>query len=363
MAKKLSADRTLFAVTIGLVFFGLVMLYSASAVVADAAHRSSYFFLIKQSLWAAVGLLVMSILMRVDYRRLQRPVLVYGFLFLNVALLIAVLFSPPLKNAHRWLRLGLLSFQPSEMAKLSLVLAVAYFLDQKRERINDFFATLFLPLAVTVFLAFLVLIEPDFGTAACFLFVGFCLFFVAGAPFRYMVGIAAAAAPLLYLLIVRVDYRRDRLLTFLDPFEDPLGRGFQIIQSLIAVGTGGILGAGFMRSRQKMFYLPEPHTDFIFSVIGEELGLLGALALLGAFVVILWRGVVIARRAPDFFGSLLASGLTALIVGQALINLSVSLGLVPTTGITLPFISAGGSSMVTSLAAIGVMLGISQHAR
>ncbi|MGH9461657.1 MAG: putative lipid II flippase FtsW [Vicinamibacteria bacterium] len=363
MAKKLSVDRTLFAVTIGLVFFGLVMLYSASAVVADAAHRSSYFFLIKQSLWASIGFLVMSILMRVDYRRLQRPVLVYGFLALNVALLIAVLFSPPLKNAHRWLRLGLLSFQPSEMAKLSLVLSVAYFLDQKRERINDFFASLFLPLVVTVFLAFLVLIEPDFGTAACFLFVGFCLFFVAGAPFRYLVGLATAAAPLLYLLIVRVDYRRDRLLTFLDPFEDPLGRGFQIIQSLIAVGTGGILGAGFMRSRQKMFYLPEPHTDFIYSVIGEELGLLGALAVLGAFVVILWRGVVIARRAPDFFGSLLASGLTALIVGQALINLSVSLGLVPTTGIPLPFISAGGTSMVASLAGIGLILGISQHAR
>ncbi|HEX9726744.1 MAG TPA: FtsW/RodA/SpoVE family cell cycle protein, partial [Vicinamibacteria bacterium] len=184
MAKKLSADGTLFAVTIGLVFFGLVMLYSASAVVADAAHRSSYFFLIKQSLWATIGLLVMSVLMRVDYRRLRQPVLVYGFLFLSVAFLIAVLFSPPLKNAHRWLRLGLLSFQPSEMAKLSLVLAVAYFFDQKRERIDDFFAALFLPLVVTVFLAFLVLIEPDFGTAACLLFVGFCLFFVAGSPFR-----------------------------------------------------------------------------------------------------------------------------------------------------------------------------------
>jgi cell division protein FtsW len=208
-----------------------------------------------------------------------------------------------------------------------------------------------------------VLIEPDFGTAACFLFVGFCMFFVAGAPFRYLVGLATAAAPLLYLLIVRVDYRRDRLLTFLDPFEDPLGRGFQIIQSIIAVGTGGVLGVGFMRSRQKMFYLPEPHTDFIFSVIGEELGLLGALVLLGAFVVILWRGVVIARRAPDLFGSLLASGLTALIVGQALINLSVALGLVPTTGIPLPFISAGGSSLVASLAGIGLILGISQHAR
>ena len=363
MAKKLSADGVLFAVTMGLLFFGLVMLYSASAVVADAAHRSSYFFLIKQVLWAAIGLLVMFVLMKLDYRRLRRPVLVYGFLFLSVAFLIAVLFSPPLKNAHRWIRLGLLSFQPSEVAKLSLILAVAYLLDQKRERIDDFFAGLFLPLVVTVSLAFLVLIEPDFGTAGCLLFVGFCLFFVAGSPFRYLVSLATAAAPVLYFLIIRVDYRRDRLLTFLDPFEDPLGRGFQIIQSLIAVGTGGIVGVGFMRSRQKMFYLPEPHTDFIFSVIGEELGLIGAIALLGAFVVVLWRGVVIARRAPDFFGTLLASGLTALIVGQALINLSVSLGLVPTTGIPLPFISAGGSSLVTSLAAVGLLLGISQHAR
>ena len=363
MAKKLSVDRTLFAVTIGLVFFGLVMLYSASAVVADAGHRSSYFFLIKQSLWAAIGLTVMSVLMRLDYRKLRQPVLVYGFLLLSVALLIAVLFSPPLKNAHRWLHFGLLSFQPSEMAKLSLILSVAYLLDQKRERIDDFFSSLFLPLVVTVFLAFLVLIEPDFGTASCLLFVGFCLFFVAGSPFRYLFGLASASVPLIYLLIVRVDYRRDRLLTFLDPFEDPLGRGFQIIQSLIAVGTGGILGAGFMRSRQKLFYLPEPHTDFIFSVIGEELGLIGALALLGAFTVILWRGVVIARRAPDLFGALLASGLTALIVGQAFINMSVSLGLLPTTGIPLPFISAGGSSLVTSLAAVGLLLGVSQHAR
>jgi cell division protein FtsW len=363
MAKKLVVDRTLFVVTIGLLSFGLVMLYSASAVVADAAHRSSYFFLIKQLIWAAVGLAVMAVLMRVDYRRLRQPVLVYGFLLLSVAFLIAVLFSPPLKNAHRWLRFGLLSFQPSEMAKLSLVLTLAYLLDQKRQRIDDFFSGLFLPLLVTGFLAFLVLIEPDFGTAACLVFVGFCLFFVAGAPFRYLVGIGAAAAPLIYLLIVRVDYRRDRFLTFLDPFEDPLGRGFQIIQSLIAVGTGGVLGAGFMRSRQKLFYLPEPHTDFIYSVIGEELGLLGALAVLAAFVVLLWRGVVIARRAPDLFGTLLASGLTALIVGQALINMGVSLGVLPTTGIPLPFISAGGTSLVTSLAAVGLLLGISQHAR
>ncbi len=363
MAKKLSADRTLFIVTIGLVSFGLAMLYSASAVVADAAHRGPNFFLIKQLIWAALGLAVMTVLMKMDYRRLRQPVLVYGFLILTVVFLIAVLFSPPLKNAHRWLRFSLLSFQPSEMAKLSLILTVAYLLDQKRERIDDFFGGLFLPLAVTGFLAFLVLIEPDFGTATCLAFVGFCLFFVAGAPFRYLAGLGMAAAPLMYLLIVRVDYRRERLLAFIDPFEDPLGRGFQIIQSLIAVGTGGILGAGFMRSRQKLFYLPEPHTDFIYSVIGEELGFVGAVAVLGAFVVLLWRGVVIARRAPDLFGTLLASGLTALIVGQALMNMGVSLGMLPTTGIPLPFISAGGSSLVTSLAAVGLLLGISQHAR
>ncbi len=363
MAKKLSADRTLFIVTIGLVSFGLAMLYSASAVVADAVHRGSNFFLIKQLIWAALGLAIMAVLMKMDYRRLRHPILIYGFLLLTVVFLIAVLFSPPLKNAHRWLRFGLLSFQPSEMAKLSLILTVAYLLEQKRERIDDFFGGLFLPLAVTGFLAFLVLIEPDFGTAACLAFVSVCLFFVAGAPFRYLAGLGMAAVPLMYLLIVRVDYRRERLLAFIDPFEDPLGRGFQIIQSLIAVGTGGILGVGFMRSRQKLFYLPEPHTDFIYSVIGEELGLVGAVAVLGAFVVLLWRGVVIARRAPDLFGTLLASGLTALIVGQALMNMGVSLGMLPTTGIPLPFVSAGGSSMVTSLAAVGLLLGISQHAR
>lgn len=363
MAKKLFPDRTLFVVTVSLVSFGLVMLYSASAVVADDAHRSSYFFLIKQSLWAALGLIVMAVLMRVDYRKLRHPVVVYGFLAVSVALLIAVLFSPPLKNAHRWLRWGLLSFQPSEMAKLSLILAVAYQLDRRRDRIEDFFAGLFLPLVTTASLGFLVLIEPDFGTSICLVLVGTCLFFVAGAPFRYLVGMGAAAVPILYLLIVRVAYRRERLLSFLDPWEDPLGRGFQVIQSIIAVGTGGVLGAGFMRSRQKLFYLPEPHTDFIYSVIGEELGLVGCLAVIGAFVLILWRGVAIARRAPDLFGTLLAAGLTTLIVGQALINMGVSLGMLPTTGIPLPFISAGGSSLVTSLAAVGLLLGISQHAR
>jgi cell division protein FtsW len=310
-----------------------------------------------------VGLVIMAIVMRLDYRRLRHPVVVYGLLAVTVGMLIAVLFFPPLKNAHRWLRFGLLSLQPSEIAKLALVLTLAYQLDKRRDRMNDFFAGLFPSLVVTASLAFLVLIEPDFGTAFCLVFIGCALFFISGAPLRYLFELGLAAVPVIYLLVVRVDYRRQRLLAFLDPFEDPLGRGFQIIQSLIAVGTGGVIGAGFMRSRQKLFYLPEPHTDFIYSVIGEELGLIGTLAVLGAFSVILWRGLVIARRAPDLFGTLIAGGLTALIVGQAFINMGVALGILPTTGIPLPFISAAGTSLVTSLAAVGLLLAISQHAR
>ncbi len=363
MAKKLSPDRTLFIVTIVLTFFGLVMLYSASAVVAHEAHRGSYFFLVKQALLAAVGLTIMSILMRIDYRWLRHPAVVYGCFGVTTVLLVAVFFPPPLKNAHRWLRFGLLSFQPSEVAKLSLVLTLAYQLEKKRDRMDDFFGGLCPSLMVTGFLAFLVLIEPDFGTASCLVLIGCAIFYVSGAPLRYMVGLGAATIPVLFLLVLQVDYWRQRILTFLDPFEDPLGRGFQIIQSRIAVGTGGVLGVGFMRSGQKLFYLPEPHTDFIFAVIGEELGLVGSIAVVGAFSVILWRGLVIAQRAPDLFGTFLASGATALIVGQAFINIGVALGLLPTTGIPLPFISAAGTSLVTSLAAVGLLLAISQHAR
>lgn len=363
MAKKLSPDRTLFIVTIGLTSFGLVMIYSASALVAHEAHRSSYFFLVKQLIWAMLGLAVMAVLMRLDYRRLNRPAVVYGLLGLTLFLLMAVLFTPPIKNAHRWLRFGLLSFQPSELAKLVLVGTLAYMLDKRRERIDDFVNGLLPPLVVTGGLAFLVLIEPDLGTALCLVLIGCCLFFISGAPLRYLVQLGLVAMPVIYWLIVRVQYRRQRLLAFLDPFEDPLGRGFQIIQSLIAIGTGGIFGMGFMRSRQKQFYLPEPHTDFIFSVIGEELGLIGTLAVVGAFSVLLWRGVVIARRAPDLFGTFLAGGLTALIVGQAFINMGVTLGLLPTTGIPLPFVSAAGTSLVTSMAAVGLLLAVSQHAR
>jgi cell division protein FtsW len=363
MAVKLSPDRALFITTVALLSFGVVMLYSASSVVAHEAHRSSYFFVVKQGMWATVGLIAILGLTRTDYRWLKHPAVVYGFLGTTVALLVVVLFSPSRNNAHRWIDLGLVSFQPSELAKLSLIVAIAYQLDRRADRLDDFLAGWLPSLLTTAFLAFLVLIEPDYGTAICLVFIGTCLFFVAGVPLRQLTALAALSAPVLVWLVFSEEYRRERLLIFFDPFRDPLGKGFQIIQSLIAVGSGGVLGRGFMASQQKYFYLPEPHSDFIFSVIGEELGLVGTLTVLAGFSILMWRGLVIANRAPDRFGSLLAVGLTMFLTGQALINMGVTLGILPTTGIPLPFFSSGGSSLLASMAAVGLLMSVSQHAR
>jgi cell division protein FtsW len=363
LAVKLSPDRTLFAATIFIVGFGIVMLYSASSVMALESHRSPYFFAVKQGMWAAMGVLIMMILARTDYRILKRPLLVYGLLVGTILLLVAVLFSPPLNNAHRWIRLGLISFQPSELAKLALVVTLAYQLDRRREKLEDFWSGWFPSLLITGLVAFLVLIEPDYGTAFSIIFIGTCLFFVSGVPLRQLTALALSGVPVLLWFIFSEDYRRERLLIFFDPGQDPLGKGFQILQSLIAVGSGGVLGKGFMASQQKHFYLPEPHADFIFAVVGEELGLVGGLAVLAGFSILLWRGLSIADRAPDGFGSLLAAGLTMFLVGQALINIGVVLGMIPTTGIPLPFVSAGGTALLTGMASVGLVLSVSQHAR
>jgi cell division protein FtsW len=363
VALKLAPDRVLFVATIAVVCFGVVMLYSASSVVALESHRSPYFFVVKQGMWAAMGVLLMMALARLDYRRLRAPWVAYGLLGVTVALLIAVLFSPPLNNAHRWIRLGLVSFQPSELAKITLVVALAYQLDRRTDRIEDIWSGWFPSLLVTGLLGFLVLIEPDYGTAFCLVFIGTCLFYVSGVPLGQLTALALASAPVLLWLIFSEDYRRERLLIFFDPAQDPLGKGFQILQSLIAVGSGGVLGKGFMASQQKHFYLPEPHADFIYAVVSEELGLVGGLAVLAAFSILFWRGLLIADRAPDRFGSLLAAGLTMFLVGQGLINMGVVLGMLPTTGIPLPFVSAGGSSLLAGMAAVGLLLSVSQHAR
>jgi cell division protein FtsW len=362
VARKLSSDRTLFTVTAALLGLGLVMVWSASSALAQERHGSAYFFLVKQAAWAVVGLAALVAGMRMDYRKLRRPAVVYPVVVVATLLLILVLFLRPVNEAHRWIRLGALSFQPAELAKLAVVLFLAYHIERRQERVNEFLPSLFPALLLVGWFAFLVYIQPDLGTAATIALTAGVMLYLAGVRLRYFAALAVPGAVVLYQAVMTVAYRRDRIEAFLNPWTDARGAGYQIIQSLIAVGTGGLTGVGLMEGRQKLFYLPYPYSDFVFAVIGEELGLLGALAVVLAFVVVLWRGLRTAWNAPDAFGMFLAAGITLAIVIQAFINISVVLGLLPTKGIPLPFISAGGSSLVLTLFGVGLVLNVSQHA-
>jgi cell division protein FtsW len=360
VAKKLSTDLLLLAVTVALLGFGLVMVWSASSALAQERHGSPYYFLLKQVAWGALGLAGMGAALRLDYRTLRRPGVVYSLLAVSTILLVVVLFLRPVNETHRWIRLGALSFQPAELAKLAMVVYLAYYVERRAERVNEL--TTFLPaLFLLGWLGFLILIQPDLGTAFCLVLTGAVLLYVAGVRLKYFAALAVPAAVVLYAAVMSVPWRRVRLTSFFDPWSDPQGAGYQVIQSLIAVGTGGVTGVGLMEGRQKLFYLPYPYSDFIFAVIGEELGMLGALAVVLAFVVLLWRGLKAAWGAPDDFGRFLAAGVTLSIVFQALINVSVVLGLLPTKGIPLPFISAGGSSLVFALFGVGLVANVSQH--
>ncbi|HVM94458.1 MAG TPA: putative lipid II flippase FtsW [Terriglobales bacterium] len=362
MAKRVSVDRWMFTVTCLLVFIGLVMIFSASAVMAKERFGSAYEFLLKQLVWAVAGLAVMIIAMKLDYKRLQHPALVFTALGFTTLFLIAVFFLDRAHGTHRWFHLGPVSFQPSELAKPALILFLAWFLENKTQSIDDWRNTL-LPAIVptTVFLG-LIVFQPDLGTAIACAGITACVLFVAGIRLRYFGYAFAASLPALYLLVSRVSYRRGRILAFLNPYADPKGFGFHIIQSLIAVATGGITGQGLMEGKQKLFYLPEPHTDFIFAVTAEELGLVGAMVVIVLFAIFLWRGTRAALRTQDNFGRFLAVGITSMIVLQAFINISVVLGLMPTKGIPLPFVSYGGSSLFVTLACVGVLLNITKQA-
>jgi cell division protein FtsW len=280
---------------------------------------------------------------------------------LVAVMLVGVLFSAPVNGTRRWFGIGGLGIQPSELAKLGCIFFTAVVLERRMSRIDELSYSI-LPIGIVVgALVGLVLLQPDFGTAMSLLLIVALMIFAAGLHYRYFIGTVLCALPVLYLVLISAPYRRRRLLAFWDPWADPLGDGFQIIQSLIAVGTGGIFGRGLMAGVQKLFYLPEPHTDFIFAVIGEELGLIGATGILVCFCVIAWRGLRIAMRAEDTFGSFVALGLTTMIAVQAFVNMSVVLGLMPTKGIPLPLVSAGGSSLLINLLGMGVLLNISQH--
>ena len=363
MARKLKSDKVLFLATLLLVCASAVMVYSASAVLAMGRFQQPpYFFLLKQMLWAILGIGLLGIAMRVDYRLLRRPLVIRSALAVSVVALVAVFFGPAINGTRRWFSIGGVGIQPSELAKVAVILFAAAALERRMESMDRaVFRALGPVVLVTGLVCGLIVLEPDFGTAFTLSAIVGVMVFAAGLPYRYLAGATLVLAPALVAVMISEPYRVQRLLTFLDPWADQYGHGYQIIQSQIAVGTGGVLGQGLMAGVQKLFYLPHPHTDFIYAVIAEETGLVGAFVVLLCFGVILWRGLEIATAAPDRFGAFLALGITMMVSFQAFFNISVVLGLLPTKGIPLPFVSAGGSSMLINLLAMGILLNVSQH--
>ena len=361
MAKRVGVDKWLYCIVLLLVLIGLAMVFSASAVTASEKLNSPYFFLIREAGWAALGLVTMTVLMRVDYRKFNRPNVVFPAVAVTMVLLLASFVMHGSHNTHRWIKVGGFSLQPSELAKPTIVLFLAWFLQNRMQHIEDMRNTLLPAVLPSLLFIALILKEPDLGTAMVCAAVTFMMLYLAGAQMKWFGVAAVAAAPILYYMLFRVPWRRERMLAFINPWRDPKGTGFHTIQSLIAVGTGGFHGLGFMEGRQKLFYLPEAHTDFIFANIAEELGLIGAVVIIGLFVMLGYRGMRAASLSQDPFARFLAFGITATVMVQAFFNISVVLALVPTKGITLPLISYGGTSVFFTLASIGVLLNLTRE--
>jgi cell division protein FtsW len=303
----------------------------------------------------------MFVTMRLDYRRYKHPAFVFSLMGITTLLLLLVFFLDRSHNTHRWIRLGAFSFQPSELAKPAIIFFLAWFLENRTRSMDDWRSTLLPAVAPALVMSVLILLQPDLGTALACVAISAVVLFVAGMNLKYYAWALAPLPLFFYVFIYRVPWRYQRILAFMDPFADPQGRGFHIIQSLIAVGTGGLTGVGLMEGKQKLFYLPEPHTDFIFAVTAEELGLLGATVVVVLFAIFLYRAIRAAVLTDDVFARYLATGIAAMIGVQALFNISVVLGMAPTKGIPLPFISYGGSSLFVTLASVGVLLNITQQ--
>jgi cell division protein FtsW len=355
-------DLILFLATLGLLGIGIIMVFSASSVTSFIKYSDSTYFLKRQLAWTVIGVAVMVMVMKIDYRiwrDLSVPILL-GAIALLVLVLVAGV-ADEVYGAKRWIRFGPVGIQPSEIAKFAVVLFLSSYLGVRRRHFN--ILTLIIPLAVLGTVGILLMEEPDLGTSVITAGVVFIMLFVGGTPLSYLAGLAGLAIPAFLYLALSDPVRRERLMSFRDPWADPLDTGFQIIQSLLALGSGGIFGLGLGKSRQKFFYLPEQHTDFIFAILGEELGFVGCAAVLFLFFLFAWRGYRTAITAPDRFSSLFAAGITSSIFLQMLINVAVVSGSIPITGIALPFISSGGSSLVTTLIGVGILLNISTHCK
>jgi cell division protein FtsW len=361
VAKRVGVDKWIFFTTLLLVVVGLVMVFSASAVVAQERYHSPYSFVGRQAGWALAGILTMVALMAIDYTRYNSPRFIYPALCITTMLLVLVFFFRDSHNTHRWIRFGgFFTFQPSEIAKPVIILFLAWFLSTRLEAIRDWRHTLLPAAVMPVVFMLLIVKQPDLGTALVVGGVTALMLILAGMEWKYLALAVAAAAPPLAALLFWVPWRRARMLAFAHPDLDPQGAGFHINQSLIAVGTGGFTGRGYMEGMQKLFYLPEASTDFIFANIAEELGFLGAMLILTLFLVLGYRGLRTAFRSTDPFARLTAFGITTVILLQAFFNISVVLSLLPTKGIPLPFISSGGTSLFFTLAGIGILLNISK---
>jgi cell division protein FtsW len=341
--------------------FGLVMMWSASSVMAELGRstHSYFYFLKRQSVWIALGCSVMLFFSRFNYNRLREWV--WPAFFLTLILLVGVLFAPKVGGSHRWIPLGFFNPQPAEFAKLVMVVFLADYVDRKKSRVGTLLYGLVLPWTVVGTVLLLIALEPDIGSPSLIFSVALLVLFIGGSKLRHVGAVFTCALPVLYYEIRHSEYRMRRMLSFLDPFNKIKEGGYQLAQSLLAVGSGGWFGKGLGQSQLKLLYLPAPHTDFIFPVVCEELGFAGGFAVVWLFTWFLLRGARIARSAPNLFGTLLASGLTFLIVLQAYFNIAMSIGLIPTKGISLPFFSYGGSSMIVTLAAVGIILNVSKQ--
>lgn len=354
----------LFMVTVVLMAIGVVVIYSSSSMLAYETYGDSAYFLKRHLVFMLAGFALCIFFMSFDYIKLKK--FIKPFLLLSISLLFLVLIphiGTAVGGARRWINLRFVNFQPSEIAKMALILYAADILSRKQTDITSF-ARGFSPLMIVMGLcAFLILLEPDLGTAFAVSILVAIMAFVAGARIKHLSGIFLAAAPLMLLLIIAEPYRVRRILAFLNPWADERGTGFQIIQSFIALGSGGIFGVGLGHSQQKLFYLPSAHTDFIFSIIGEELGILGTISVIAMYVIFIWLGTYIASRARDLFGQFLGFGLVSMVALQVIINIAVVTGVIPTKGLPLPFISYGGSSLIYSMLSVAILLNIARHRR
>jgi cell division protein FtsW len=362
LKKKERPDVIILLVTLCLVCVGTVMIYSSSSIVTLERFNDEYYFLKKQILFVFLGFIAVIAMAKIPYIFWRK--LAYLGMFVSIGLLTLLLvpgFGVKVGGATRWLKVSVFSFQVTELVKVALVIFLAHYLTKKREYIKEFLRVFVIPLSLTSIIVLLILLQPDFGTAVIMIILLMFMLYLAGSRIFHLTGLVGAFIPLAAILVICESYRIQRLMSFRNPWDDPSSSGFQIIQSFISFGSGGPFGVGLGDSMQKLFYLPEPHTDFILSVIGEEIGFIGVGAVILLFAILVIRGFMISFNAPDLFGTLLSAGLTIIIALEAFINMAAVMGLTPTKGLALPFLSYGGTSLIMSMVAVGILINISSY--